>query len=36
MSGTSSPRPGTRRIWSSAIGLVAAPAVPWVSTGFLK
>ena len=24
MSGTSSPRPGTRRIWSSAIGLVAA------------
>jgi len=27
MSGTSSPRPGTRRIWSSAIGLVAAAAL---------
>jgi ABC-type uncharacterized transport system involved in gliding motility auxiliary subunit len=27
MSGTSSPRPGSRRIWSSALGLVAAAAL---------
>ena len=27
MSGTSSPRPGTRRLWSSALGLVAAAAL---------